>query len=68
MFVCLVKHECLILKGVLVSLINDSDRRRTNVGYLDTMIDGVASFGRLERRCHNSSVTNGMKGWSSRRP
>ena len=41
---------------------------RTDSGNLDSMIEGVESFGRLGRRCHNSSVTNGMKGCKSLSP
>lgn len=40
----------------------------TNVGYDETIIDGVESFGRRCRRCHSSSVTNGIIGCIRRRP
>ena len=40
----------------------------TLMGYEATIIEGVESFARLGRRCHSSSVTNGINGCNSRRP
>lgn len=40
----------------------------TKVGKDAIMIDSVGSFGRRGRSCHSSSVTNGMNGWSMRKP
>lgn len=62
--------ERFFLRSTSVSRV-DLERQhgsRTKVGYLESMIDGVESFGRRGRRCQSSSVTNGMKGCSRRRP
>lgn len=42
--------------------------RLTASGNWAIMMDAVVSSGRRGRRCHRSSVTYGMKGWSSLRP
>lgn len=55
----LVSKELLAIRFIIVL---------TNRGYEDTMMDGVGSLGRLGRRCHSSSVTKGIKGWSKRKP
>ena len=38
------------------------------MGYLALTIVGISSPGRRGKRWYNSSVTNGINGWSSLRP
>ena len=67
---CIVEHEILILKSIVENIIRTGGTplTLTDTGYFETMIEGVVSFGILGRRCHNSSVTKGIKGWSNLRP